>query len=302
VHPTVAALPFAEKGLILGALLARMAPQTFATRFGGPAGARGRTALEALGEESRSTRAATLAELIALLRAPVPAGVERIHPGWLRERLAPESSAVIRAVADGLPAEVRRVADELLTERGERATTGAGPSATGGGPSPRAAGLAELRRQVFGGLVPLGDPGGPTGPIAAALMALPLGAVAEAIEVRGAETLGASLRGAPRPVVALAAASVGDRLARALLDAAARPGPTEERDAARRLVEKVAAEKPADLAADLGARSLALALGPEGPDAVLAVAQRLPPELGRRLLAFFDLAFADRAIADEAAG
>jgi hypothetical protein len=134
-------------------------------------------------------------------------------------------------------------------------------------------------------------------------MALPLGGVAEAIEMRGAETLGASLRGAPRPVVARAAASVGDRLARALLDAAARPGPTEERDAARRLAEKVAAEKPADLAADelaaqLGARALALALAPEGRDAALAVAQRLPPELGRRLLAFFDSAFADLAVAD----
>jgi hypothetical protein len=301
VHPAVAALPFAEKGLILGALLARMAPQTFATRFGGPAGARGRSALEALGEESRSARAATLAELIALVRAPVPAGIERVHPGWLRERLAPESSAVIRAVADGLPAEVRRVADELLAERGER-STGPGPAATGPGPALSAVGVAELRRQVFGGLVPLGDSGGPTGPTAAPLMALPLGAVCAAIELRGAETLGVSLRGAPRPVVARAAASVGDRLARALLDAAARPGPIEERDAARRLVEEVAAEKPADLAAYLGGRALAIALVPEGRDAVLTVAQRLPPEIGRRLLAFADRAVVELAFAGEVAG
>jgi hypothetical protein len=176
---------------------------------------------------------------------------------------------------------VCHVAEALLAERGERAT----------GATPSAAGAAELRRHVFAGLVPVGEPGGPTGPIAGPLMALSLAAVAEALETRGAETLGASLRGAPRPVVARAAASLGDRLAHPLLDAAARPGPGEERDVARRLVEKVASEKPADLAAHLGARSLALALGPEGRDAAVAVAQRLAPPLGRRLLAFFDTAF-----------
>jgi hypothetical protein len=292
VHPTVAALPIAEKGLILGALLARMQPQTFATRFGETTGERGRTVLEALGGESRSARAATLAELIALVRAPVPAGIERMHPGWLRERLAPESSAVVRAVTDGLPAEVRGVAEELFAERGER-STGSGPSSPGTTPS--AAGAAELRRHVFAGLVPLGEPGAPAGPIASPLMVLPLPVVAEAIETRGAETLGASLRGAPRPVVARAAASIGDRLARALLDAAARGGSSEERDAARRLVEKVAAERPADLAACLGARALAIALAPEGRDAAMAVAQRLAPALGRRLLAFFDSPVAEEA-------
>ena len=50
----------------------------------------------------------------------------------------------------------------------------------------------------------------------------------------------------------------------------------------------MATEKPIDLTAHLGARALAVALRAEGsePDAVLAVAQRLPPALGRRLLAF----------------
>jgi hypothetical protein len=267
-----------EKGLVLGALLARMPPEAFGTRFPEPTGARGRLALAALGAESRSVRAATMAELIALVGAPVPAGIERIHPGWLRERLATERSEVLRVVADGLPAEVRRVAEAVLAERGDRPT----------GATPAAAGAAELRRQVFAGLVPLADPGGPTGPVAGPLMALPLDAVGEAIEARGAETLGTSLRGAPPAVVARAAASVGDRLARTVLGAAGRPGPTEERDAARRLVEKVAAERPADLLAHLGARALAVALGPEGRDAALAVAQRLEPKAGRRLLSFVD--------------
>jgi hypothetical protein len=286
VHPTVAALPLAEKGLVLGALLARMPPETFVTRFAGGPGRRGRSALEALAAESRSARAATLAELIALVRAPVPAGIERIHPGWLRERLTPEPSAVIRLVAAGLPAEVLRVAEEIVFGRGDQSE---------GGATAAAAGAAELRRHVFAGLVPLAGPGGPTGPTAAPLMSPPLGAVTEALETRGAETLGISLRGAPPPVVARAAAGIGDQLARALLDAAVRAGSSEEREAARRMVAEVAAEKPTDLAAQLGARALASALGPEGRDAALAVAQRLPPVLGRRLLAFFDAALAHEA-------
>src|SRR3954453_16110518 len=84
VHPAVAALPLAQKGLVLGALLARMAPETFAARFPGPAGQQVRAALESLGAGARGARASTVAELISLVRAPVPAGIERVHPGWLR--------------------------------------------------------------------------------------------------------------------------------------------------------------------------------------------------------------------------
>ena len=279
----MAALPFAQKGLVLGALLARMPPETFGARFPGAAGRQGQAALESLGVGPRAARASTLAALISLVRAPVPAGIERVHAGWLRERLVPESSAVIRAVQgaagdrDGLPAEVRRVAREILTERGEASPEGVTISA---------AGTAELRRRVFAGLVPLAELGAPTGPEAAPLMTLSFAALAEAIEARGAETLGVSLRGAPPPVVARAAASLGGRLARTLLDAAAQAGPADTREAARQLVARVATERPVDLAAHLGARALAVSLASEGSDAVLAVAQRLPPVLGRRLLAF----------------
>ena len=272
----MAALPFGQKGLVLGALLARMPPETFAARF---ASRQAQAALESLGAASRAARAATVAELISLARAPVPAGIQRVHPGWLRERLAPESSAVIRALQgapgdrDVLPPEVLRVAQEILTERGE-------PSQ---GVAISAGGAVELRRRVFSGLVPLAEPGGPTGPVAAPMMTLSFAAVVEAIEARGAETLGVSLRGAPPATVARAAAGLGGRLARPLLDAAAQPGPPEAREAARRMVARVAAQKPVDLAAHLGAQALAVALT---ADDVLAVAQRLPPALGRRLLAF----------------
>ncbi len=74
-----------------------------------------------------------------------------------------------------------------------------------------------------------------------------------------------------------------------MLDAAAASGPAEDASGARRLVAGVAAEKPVDLAAHLGPVALAVALAPEGSDAVQAVAQRLPPALGRRLLAFADV-------------
>jgi hypothetical protein len=279
----VAALPLAQKGLILGALLARMPPQTFAARFPGAAGQRGQAALESLGAGPRAARASTLAELIALVRAPVPAGIERVHPGWLRERLVAESSAVIQALQgapgdrDALPPEVLRLSQEILTERGD--------SAQGVGIS--SAGAAELRRRVFAGLVPLAEPGAPTGPEAGPLLTLSFAALAEMIEARGAETLGVSLRGAPPSTVARAAASLGGRLARTLLDAAAQSGPLDAREAARRLVAGVALEKPVDLAAHLGARALAVALAAgDEADAALAVAQRLPPALGRRLLGF----------------
>ena len=279
----MAALPFAQKGLVLGALLARMPPEWFAMRFPGAPGRQGQAALEALGAEPRAARAATLAALISLVRAPVPAGIERVHPDWLRERLVPEPSAVICAVVggpgdrNGLPAEVRRVVQRILTERGEALSQDAAISA---------AGAAELRRRVFAGLVPLAEPGAPAGPEAAPMMTLSFAALAEAIEARGAETLGVSLRGAPPAVVARAAASLDGRLARTLLDAAAQAGPADTREAARQLVARVATERPVDLAAHLGARALAVALVAEGSDSVLAVAQRLPPALGRRLLAF----------------
>jgi len=275
VHRAVAGLPLAEKGLVLGALLARMPAASFAARFPGAPG--GRAAVEALGAEPRPVRAAVVAELMALVRAPVPAGVERIHPGWLRERLWPEPSPVIRAATLGLPPEVREVARALLRERDDGDD---GPAEIS------AAGAAELRRRLFAGLVPLAGPGAPTGPEAAPLMALPLAAVEQALELRGAATLGASLRGAPGEVVARAAAGLGERLSGTLVAAAAQPGPPEARAAARVLAARAAAARPADLAADLGARALAAALAREGAGAVQAVAQRLPPPLGRRLLRF----------------
>ena len=262
-----------ERGFVLGTLLGGEAP--------GPAGLTGgpacRAALMALAAQPRSLRAATLADLIALLRAPVPAGIERIHPGWLRERLDPEPSPVLRALTDELPVEVRRIAAEILVSRGE---PGGGPPLAH--PPGR---VVELRRAVFADLIPLGGAGGPSGAEARALMDLSFAAVEEAIEMRGAATMGASLRGAPAPVLAQAAAGLGGRLGRALLEAARQIDPPEERDRARVLVSAAAGEDWAPLAMRLGLRALAVALKAEGGDGAVAVAQRLSPVLGRRLIA-----------------
>ncbi|HVZ86048.1 MAG TPA: hypothetical protein VHG72_03715, partial [Polyangia bacterium] len=147
MHPAVAALPFEEKGLVLGALLARMPVEVLEKRFGGPTGARCRAALEALGAESRAARAGALAGLIALVRAPWPAGLGRVHPDWLWACLDRQSSAVIRALAAGLPAEARRVAEAILGARAAADPALAtvhvsGPSAAG----PGRAGARRLRR------------------------------------------------------------------------------------------------------------------------------------------------------------
>jgi hypothetical protein len=284
VHPAVAALPLEEKGLVLGALLSRLPPEELARRFEGPTGLRCRAALEALAGETRAARAGALASLLALVRAPVPEGLEWVHPGWLRLRLAPEPSAVIRAVCEGLPAEVRRVADQLLRERGE--DLDAPP------PALDPAGLGELRRAIFAALVPLAGPALPPASAAQPLLGLSWAALDDAIELRGAQTLGRSLQGAQPAVIARAAAGLGRGLARAVLDAAAEGGMaggvSEAREAARRLVAATAAEQTgdADRAWSLGARALAAELADEGTAAILAIAQRLPPERGRRWLAY----------------
>jgi hypothetical protein len=280
----VAALPLEEKGLVLGALLSRLPPEELARRFEGPTGLRCRAALEALAGETRAARAGALASLLALVRAPVPEGLEWVHPGWLRQRLAPEPSAVIRAVCQGLPGEVRRVAEQILRERGED------PDAYP--PILDPAGLGELRRAIFAALVPLAGPAIPPASAAQPLLGLSWAQLDEAIELRGAQTLGRSLQGAQPAVIARAAAGLGRGLARAVLDAAAEGGPAdgvgEAREAARRLVAATAAEQTgdADRAWSLGARALAAELAGEGTAALLAIAQRLPPEPGRRWLAY----------------
>jgi hypothetical protein len=173
---------------------------------------------------------------------------------------------------------VGRVAADVLGARGEaRAPT----------PDASADGVAALQRVIFAGLVPLAGAGAPATPIARELAALETADLVRAIETRGAETLGRSLRGAPADVVARAAASVSAPLAAIVLEAARGPagdGAAAARDSARRLVAAAVATS-GEAAVAIGLHATAAALEGEGGAAVMAVAQRLPPELGRRLLA-----------------
>ena len=108
MHPALATLPPEEKGFVLAAALARTPPAEAAQRLTAAAGARCAAALDALAQADRTARASAIAELIALARAPVPAGIEGVHPDWLRERLEAEPEAIVRAVTAGLPDDVSR--------------------------------------------------------------------------------------------------------------------------------------------------------------------------------------------------
>jgi hypothetical protein len=282
VHPGVAGLSLEEKGFVLGAALARMPPARVEARLGGSAGTRCAAALAALGDEPRPTRAAAVAALTTLIRTPVPAGVERIHPDWLRERFERESTAVVCAVVAGLPDEVRRVAADVLRARGEE-----GPALESDG-GVGAHGVAALQRTVFAGLVPLAGAGGPSTPIARELAALTATDLVRAIETRGAETLGRSLRGAPAAVVAGAAAALGKPLAAVVLEAARAEGDADAREQARRIVAAAGVPATGTAALAIGAQALAPVLADEGGAAVMAIAERLPPEPGGRLLAAAD--------------
>jgi hypothetical protein len=273
----VAALSFDEKGFVLGAAVARMPAPDAAGRVSGAAGPRCAAALAALGEASRAARAAEIAALAALVRAPVPAGIERIHPDWLRDRFEPETGDVLRAIAAGLPNEVRRLVTDVLRARGEEAHLA--------GPAAGVQAVAALQRVVFAGLVPLAGAGAPTTALARELAALAPADLVRAIEMRGAETLGRSLRGAPPPVLARAAAAVGPPLAALVLDAARGDGEPAARDRARRLVGAAGMAAAGEATLGIGLHALADALAEEGDAAILAVAQRLPPAVGRRLLA-----------------
>jgi hypothetical protein len=276
VIDAVEALSADEKGAVLGLARAGVG----ATTLAGAAGLRCGAALAALGAADEATRAGTLEALAAVVAAPVPAGLERVHPGWIRRALEGERSEIVRAVVAGLPAGVRAAADELLRAREDAP---APRWAAASGPA-----LDELRRAVFAPLVPM-----PVGPGAAARMprahalcALAPAALVDELDRRGAETIGRALAGAPAEALARAAAGVGEALARVVVGAARGDVSNEARAAARAVV----ASAPADEAARgparaVGLRVVAREVAAEGAAALAAVAQALPPALGDALLA-----------------
>jgi hypothetical protein len=278
VIPAVEALAADEQGALLGLILGG-AGAPAAVRLGGRAGGRCAGALEAYAELSEAEAAAARATLVASLEAPVPAGVEQVHPGWLRRVLEGEPGAIIRAVTRGLPAEVGRVAEEILRGRGDDARAAS--------PVPEGPALADLRRSLFAALAPMPtDATAGAMPLARALCARGPTALVDELDRRGAVTLGLALAGAPDAVVARAAAGVGEPLARVVMASAKGGADAEARALARALVAAVPATEAARGAARaVGLRVVAGELADEGGAALAAVAQRLPPVVGDALLA-----------------
>jgi hypothetical protein len=278
----VAGLGADERGVVFGLW---RAGATDGTALAGVGAERCRSALAALVALSDEARAAEGEVLAAELGAEVPAGLDRVHPGWMRRLLEDEPSAVVAAVAVGLPAEVGRVADEIVSARGDEAPAlPVGPAVAG------------LRRALFSQLAPMPTPtptstlgsGGPER--ARALCALSFARLVEELEQRGAATLGLALVGAPDAVVARAAAGVGAPLAGVVLASARSDSTAASRAEARALVAGVAGARASArqdsrvVAREVGLRVVAREVAVEGAAALAAVAQRLPPALGDLLL------------------
>jgi hypothetical protein len=260
VIPEVEGLAADERGFVLG--LARAGGIGASARLVGTASDRCAAAIAALGRLPVGVEALAV-EVAALL----PAGLSRVHPGWLRRVLEGETGAVLRGVVRDAPDEVYRVAEELLASRGERLSRPlTGPL------------VADLQRAVFAPLAP--QPPGP--PRARALCDLTFAGLLDEIDRRGAEAVGQAVAGAPDAVVARAAAGAGERWARTVIAAAKRPGTADDRAAARALVASASGR---DAVRAVGLVAVAREIALEGAGALAAVAQRLPPSVGDALLA-----------------
>ena len=238
-----------------------------------------RAALVAMEAMDRAERARAIAGLLRRARAPVPDGIEDVHPGWLRAALEDEATPLLRAIVGGLPPEVGAVAREIIAARGDGDGAELPPGIADGA-------LADLRRAVFGALVAMPRPADAEHadtPPWLRLAVLPFPALLADIERRGAMTLGTSLAGAPLAVLARAAAAAGSALGTVVLEVARRAPPVEERERARALVAAAArvAEPSVGSTTIVGLLALASELT-TGPAQVIA--QRLPPRLGRILI------------------
>jgi hypothetical protein len=207
----------------------------------------------ALAAAPREQRARLLATELAVLRAPVPAGVSRIHREWIDEALA------------GEPAEIRA------------AVAGAGTSAE---PA-----RSWLQRRAFGHLIPMiGD-----GSELDVLLDVPFAGLVRGLERSGGRTVADLLRRASPHDVAAIAARLGEPRGSVLIDevvAARRRSADVPRVRSSALADLVATApwERTDVLAHVGAVSLAPALALRGGDWPGRVAQRLPCAIGRALL------------------
>ncbi len=238
--------------------------------IGGAAGEACRAALQELAALTRAERAQAIARLVRQVGAPIPDGIEAVHPGWLRAALEGEATEVLVILLDRVPEVVRNVAREIVEGRGE-----AWPVADGHGHEQvHDSAVSDLRRAVFAGFASMRSPS-----VASSL---------DQLVRAGAGTLGASLAGAPPAAIARAAAQAGTRELAELVIAAARGAVSSpDRDRARDVVAaaaSVSADGRIEPLQAVGLVQLARDLGGALPSVVRASAQRLPIALGKVLL------------------
>ena len=239
------------------------------------AGDGARAAWFELRELSHEQRVTALSELLRDTLAPFPPGLAALHPSWLLETLAAETTGLALALTEGTP--FAGAVRELARARGEADAQ----------PWPLAPEVRfELRRLAFVGLEPLTVE--PAGPLGAELAAFDGDVLEREVCLRGARTVGTSLSGAPLELRARAMASAGAPWSVEIAASAARPTEPSAREQARQVVAR-ASKMPAPTSVQrlraVGLVTLAPLLVAEGVGSALRVAGRLPVVVGRALLA-----------------
>ncbi len=167
---------------------------------------------------ARPERAVAMAGLLQSLGAPLPAGLDRIHPSWIAEILADEPAEVAALLLAEAPAALQ----------GAIFASMAGPRASELRSAPRIAPSADvrgwLRRRTLGQLVPMTPLAGTPAELAV-LLTLPSAELAETLAARARAVAG--MDGATYSIAPLDAMSAG-LAARALAPLFAK-GPREVR-------------------------------------------------------------------------
>jgi hypothetical protein len=243
----LAELDAQERGFVLGCLVAgRPDASDTVAALPSPSRERCAEALAAFRALPRAERVYLTGVLAREALAPLPAGIENVHPDHLQRALAPESSTTIWLVGRHGPAGLRTAAELVLARRGELASIESAIPA-------RVATdvVADLQRAALASIVsvPALPPGVTPQRAARRLAALSPAALIVEVTTEGADVLGLSLRGADETVVQRAAARAGVRSLGARLAREEGAGPHAAFDAD--LLRAVAQRLPGPLADEL---------------------------------------------------
>ena len=298
IDDILAELDAAERGLVLGLLAVGGDGGAFVAGIvADPVGERCAAALTAIGARPRAERVRLMSVLAREALAPIPTGIEHVHPDTLQQALEFESADTIRLIAVGAPPTLRAAAIAALVARGDSSADDNDGNAPVTTPALATDATADLQRAVLSSIVAVPHLPADARPkrMGLRLLALAPDAILAELRATGAELLGTSLAGSDEATVNRAAAHIDAPWAERIVNAA-RAGATRTagetasdsdvdlRSRARRLVGAVVPGKnPRDTLDRLGARALGDRLAREDPDLVVAVAQRLPSDLGRQL-------------------